>query len=142
MSSALQLVVRTVHLLGMVALVGGSVLAWYGVRSAERVPGGRLLRFELWFWALLGLVLATGVGNLGAVGAPGPGTRWGTVLTAKLLVVLAFVVGSFLRSLAVLRLPADATVPDRGGARLERAYGATAATLLLLVAIAEVLAHG
>lgn len=140
MSSALHLAVRTVHLLGMVALVGGSVLAWNSVRRADRVPGARLLRFELWFWALLGVVLATGVGNLGAVGAPGPGTQWGTVLTVKLLVVLAFVVGSFLRSLAVLGWPDDA--PPARGSTLERAYGATAATLLLVVALAEVLAHG
>lgn len=140
MSSALHLAVRTVHLLGMVALVGGSVLAWNAVRGGGRVPNARLLRYELGFWALLGLLVATGVGNLGAVGAPGPDTQWGTVLTAKLLVVLAFVFGSFLRTLLILQWPDRAAA--RPGSTLGRAYGATALTLLVLVVLAEVLAHG
>jgi hypothetical protein len=93
----------------------------------------------------MGLLVVTGVGNLGALGPPGPATRWGTVLTGKLLVVTAFVLGSFLRTLAVADLrrlsTGDAAAP-RGRRFCRRAYAATAWTLVAVVALAEVLAHG
>jgi F0F1-type ATP synthase membrane subunit c/vacuolar-type H+-ATPase subunit K len=63
------------------------------------------------------------------------------VLTVKLVVVLAVGLGSAVRSLAVGRLRgrgADAATR----ASLRQLYAATAWSLVLLVALAEVLAHG
>ncbi|MEA5388151.1 hypothetical protein VB779_14625 [Haloarculaceae archaeon H-GB11] len=87
----------------------------------------------------LGVMVVTGVGNLGALGGPGPGTHWGRVFAVKLVVVLGVVVGSFVRTMAVVKLR------ERGQAAtalLRRTYGATAALLLFVVVLAEVLAHG
>lgn len=135
MATALHLLVRTVHVLGMAVLLGGSAAVWYALRADRAVP---LATFEWAFWATFGAMLVTGVGNLGTLGPPAPDTRWGTVLTVKLLVVLAFTLGSGLRTLAVVRLPDGYTDPPA----LRWLYGATTATLLLLVGLAEVLAHG
>ena len=135
--AVLHLLVRTVHVLGMVALLGGSAATWYGLRSGA--PPSLPVRYEWLFWGATGAMFVTGVGNLGALGAPGPGTRWGTVLTVKIALVTAFVVGSALRTLVVVRLRArGATAADA----LRRLYGATTLTLLVVVALAEVLAHG
>lgn len=176
MASALHLVVRLVHVLGMAVLLGGAALAWDAFRGAgdhdasADAPDGtdadgndadddsegagesgsgalRLAGHYEWvFWAAMGLLVVTGVGNLGALGPPGPGTRWGTVLTAKLLVVTAFVLGSFLRTLAVVDLRARASTGPADGADgrrfCRRAYAATAWSLVAVVALAEVLAHG
>lgn len=136
--SALHLLVRTVHVLGMVALLGGSAFAWYALRDD---PGSSFpVRYEWLFWGAVGTMLATGVGNLGALGAPGPATRWGRLLTVKLVLVTAFVVGSALRTLVVDRLRGreDATAARS----LRRLYGATTLVLLAVVVLAEVLAHG
>ncbi|QLG29645.1 hypothetical protein HUG10_18725 (plasmid) [Halorarum halophilum] len=154
MASSLHLAVRTVHLLSMVALVGVSAGAWYALRTNSRPGVAGLRRVECAFWAVLGLLLATGVGNIGALGAPGPGTRWGGFLTVKLLVVLVVVLGSFVRTSAVLRLP-DGRGYARGDASsddgatpvgyepvLERLYLVTTWSLLVVVVLAEVLAHG
>jgi hypothetical protein len=135
MAPSLHLLVRTVHVLGMAFLLGGSAAVWYALRTGRSVP---LTTFEWVFWATFGAMLVTGVGNLGALGPPGPDTRWGTVLTVKLLTVLAFTLGSGLRTLVVVRLPTASTARPA----LRRLYAATTVTLLLLVTLAEVLAHG
>ncbi|QZP36911.1 hypothetical protein [Halobaculum magnesiiphilum] len=144
MSTALHLAVRTVHLLSMVALVGVSAVAWYAFRTAVPPARARLLNVECAFWGLLGLLLATGVGNVGSLGAPGPGTRWGGLLATKLLVVLGVVLGSFLRTSLVLRAPAgtDLRREPEFGPILEGSYLATTVSLLAVVVLAEVLAHG
>jgi uncharacterized membrane protein len=135
--AVLHLLVRTVHVLGMVALLGGSAVTWYALRSGT--PLSLPVRYEWLFWGAMGAMLVTGVGNLGALGAPGPGTRWGAILTAKLAFVTAFVVGSALRTLVVVRLrERGATATDA----LRRLYGATTLALLVVVVLAEVLAHG
>ena len=142
MADALHLFVRTVHLLGVITLVGGSAGAWYALRATTLALDPALARFESAYWAAFGVVVVTGVGNLGAVGAPGPATPWGATLTLKLSVVFAVVVGSMLRTLAVLRSePADLRRADRRR-RLGLGYAATAGALLVVVGLAEVLAHG
>lgn len=141
MAAALHLLVRIVHVLGMAVLFGGAAVVWIALRAAprDRDPSSLVVRYEWVFWGTMGVMVVTGVGNLGALGAPGPGTRWGTLLSAKLLIVLAFVLGSFLRAFVVLALRDR----DAGGhAVLRPAYGATAVALLVIVALAEVLAHG
>jgi uncharacterized membrane protein len=141
MSAALHLAVRLVHVLGMAALVGGSAATWYALRTDLPRSLRLATRFEWLFWASLGLLVVTGVGNLGTLGPPGPATRWGTVLTVKLVVVLAVGLGSAVRSLAARRLR-DRGADASARASLRRLYAATAWSLVLIVALAEVLAHG
>jgi uncharacterized membrane protein len=137
--AALHLLVRTVHVLGMVVLLGGSAFTWNALRAgrADALP----VRYEWLFWGTMGAMLVTGVGNLGALGAPGPTTRWGSLLTVKLALVLAFVLGSALRTLVVCRLRTRGAVGDTTDA-LGRMYGTTAAVLVVVVVLAEVLSHG
>lgn len=142
MANALHLLVRTVHVLGMVTLVGGAAGAWYALRSAPHARDPALVRFECVFWGAMGVVLVTGVGNLGALGAPGPGTRWGALLTVKLSVVLLVVVGSMLRTLAVLRADRETLRSPGYRRRMAGSYAATTGAFLLVVVLAEVLAHG
>lgn len=141
MSEALHLTVRLVHVLGMAVLLGGSAFTWYALHTDARRPLSVATHYEWLFWATMGLLVATGVGNLGTLGPPGPSTRWGTVMTVKLVVVVGFAFGSVARSLAVRRLRDRSA--DVGETRtLGRLYAATAWTLVLVVALAEVLAHG
>jgi putative copper export protein len=138
----LSLAIRTLHVLTMAVLVGGTLAVWYSYRSGALSDLTLARRYEWGFWAALGVVVVTGVGNLGALGAPGPATAWGQTFLVKLLVVLAVVVGSAVRTLAVVRA-------DDGGRRrtaqlqsVGRLYGVTTVSLLALVVLAEVLAHG
>ena len=141
MSAALHLAVRLVHVLGMAALVGGSAATWYALRIDLPRSLRLATRFEWLFWASLGLMVVTGVGNLGTLGPPAPATRWGTVLTVKLVVVLAVGLGSAVRSLAVGRLRGRGT-DAATRASLRRLYAATAWSLVLHGALAEVRANG
>lgn len=141
MTESLHLAIRTVHVLGMALLVGGAAGVWAAARRSVTDCGALASTYEWVFWAALGAMVVTGIGNLGALGAPGPETRWGQVLLAKLAVVTLFVVASAVRTLAVVR--ADGAVPsDALAAWSRRAYGLTTVGLLVLVVLAEVLAHG
>ena len=125
----------------------GTVALWYGYRRGATTAVDAARQYEWLFWGGLGVITVTGVGNLGALGPPGPGTDWGRLLLVKLLVVVALVVGSAVRTLVVVRAESDRTADERVAApefrvTLERAYGVTAGTLLVLVVLAEVLAHG
>jgi uncharacterized membrane protein len=136
--AALHLLVRTVHVLGMVLLLGGSAFAWNALRVDPDSSFPAL--YEWLFWGAMGAMLVTGVGNLGVLGAPGPATRWGRLLTVKLALVLAVLLGSLLRTLVVERLREGDTTAASGS--LRRLYGATTLALLAVVVLAEVLAHG
>jgi uncharacterized membrane protein len=137
--AALHQLIRFLHVTGMAVLLGGAAFTWNAMRAGDRSLA-QLVQFEWVFWATMGVMVVTGVGNLGALGAPGPGTRWGTVLTGKLLVVLAFVLASAVRTFTVLEVRRR----DRAtaGPTVRRLYAGTAWTLLALVGFAEVLAHG
>ncbi|SFR99320.1 Copper resistance protein D [Halomicrobium zhouii] len=148
MAETLHVAVRTLHVLGMVVLLGGAGTVWYVARRDDPGGGGDTASslasgYEWAFWGALGVMVVTGVGNLGALGAPGPETRWGSILLVKLAVVAAFVLGSLVRTVAVARMDAWS---DRAGVTnapfYRRAYGATTVVLLALVVLAEVLAHG
>jgi uncharacterized membrane protein len=143
MSNALHLFVRLVHVLAMAVILGGAAFVWQAARTDEFDSLRTMRRFEWVFWGAVGLLVATGVGNLGVLGPPGPSTHWGTVLTVRLVVVFVFLLLSIVRSLAVLR------VRDRESAsetpafdRHRMLYAGTAWWLVLVVALAEVLAHG
>ena len=139
MADALHLFVRSVHVVGMIVLVAGPAGVWYALRTSGPTAAA-LVRVERVLWIVTGVMVVTGVGNLGALGAPDPATRWGTVLTVKLLVVSLVVAGSMVRTFAVLRAARSPGRPPRD--RLRRSYAATTAAFLLVVGLAEVLAHG
>ena len=135
--------VRTVHVLAAAVAVGGALLAWVVVRAATTPADRRSARrvaagYERLFWAAMGLLAATGVGNLGAFAPAMPGGDWGATLSAKLLVVLVALGRSLVRTLAVERCRDRLeSVPA-----LAPAYGLTALALGAAVVLAEVLAHG
>lgn len=129
-----HLLIRFVHVLGMALLIGGSVAAWAGIRwdvgDSVRIATG----YEWLFWTTVGVMIATGVGNLGvmAPAVPGPGTAWGLTLTVKLLSFVGLLVASAGRLLVV-------AVREDG---LRLWYAGTAWYLIALLGLAEVLAHG
>ena len=150
-----HLAVRWVHVLGMAAVFGGAVLTWMAMHGdgAPAAPDGTrsaplriAAAYEWLFWSGAGLLVLTGVGNLGAMAPviPGPGTGWGRTFSVKLVVVLVLLLGSLVRTLGVVGLVA--ATPSRATTaaldRLRFGYAATAVYLLLVVALAVVLAHG
>lgn len=146
-----HLVVRWIHLLGMAALFGGAVLAWGMFRHATLretpLAGLRVAATYEWlFWAGAGLLVLTGVGNLGAIAPaiPGPGTSWGTTFSVKIVGVLGLLLGSLVRTLGVVGLlsRAPTRLAPAESDRLRFGYAATALYLLAVVLLAEVLAHG
>ncbi|MFC6785986.1 hypothetical protein [Halobaculum halobium] len=147
MSLATSVLVRVVHVVGMALVFGGAASAWAALRTpAAGATSGfdpvSLARTYEWvFWGAMGAMVVTGVGNLGALGPPGPASRWGTILTAKLVAIAVFVLGSFVRTLVVFRLGRDGSA-GAGRSLLARSYGATAGAVVILVSLAEVLAHG
>lgn len=138
MAALTSLFLRLVHVLGMALLVGGAAFTWYVIRDGTDALH-IAVRYEWVFWGALSVMLATGVGNLGSLGPPGPGTEWGHVLTLKLATLLVLTVGSFVRTLVVYELRNREDAPT---ATLRRVYAATTLVLLVVVAFAEVLAHG
>lgn len=142
MAALLDLVVRIVHLLGMVSIVGGAAFLRYALHPRAEYVMQPLRDYEWLFWGVLGVLFVTGIGNIAAQGAPSPTTRWGTVLTGKLLLVLALVLGSFPRTLAVQRLEHDDDRRNTRVASLRRLYGATTLLSVAIVILAEVMAHG
>ncbi|MCJ0619818.1 CopD family protein [Haloarcula hispanica] len=138
--------IRTLHVLAMAVLVGGTTVLWYSYRSGAIASLAPARQFEWLFWAGVGVLVFTGVGNLGTLGPPGPGTDWGRTLLAKLIVVVALVVGSVVRTLLLVqasdREATSGDLPPALRRTLSRVYGVTTAVLLGIVVLAEVLAHG
>jgi putative copper export protein len=97
------------------------------------------------FWGAAGLLAMTGIGNLAAFGGAllGPATNWGTTLLLKLGSVLALVILSLPRTLAVARMNAQAGATAAGPVvTLRNLYGATAGAFAVILALAIWLAHG
>jgi uncharacterized membrane protein len=172
-----SVIVRWLHLVAAASVLGGAGLAWWLLRDATRTgDAGRAAAalsasqaYEWGFWTAVGVIVATGVGNLGALApvVPGPDTGWGTMLSLKLVFVLVLLVGSVVRTMLVAGptagQPVEAPSGRAIGPRSERAvetgperfradahrlavlrsaYAVTAVWLLAIVGFAEVLAHG
>ncbi|WP_338726642.1 CopD family protein [Haladaptatus sp. DJG-WS-42] len=141
--------VRGVHVLAMAVALGGSISLWWAIRTRAPLPAERaaLLRFaegyEWLFWAALGTLVMTGVGNLGALApaVPTTTTQWGLVLYVKLVAVLGLLLLSAVRTVVVHKL-SEADTSVNVAASLSRAYAVTMLYLVGLLALAEVLAHG
>ena len=147
-----SVLIRWVHVAAMAVVLGGALLVWamsLRVARLDLAEHGRLLmalaeRYERLFWLALGLLVMTGLGNLGAFGAalPAPATAWGGRLGLKLICVLVLFIFSLVRTLVVTRLGLAA---ESGVARMARLfpalYGGTALGVGAIVLLAVVLAH-
>jgi uncharacterized membrane protein len=161
MPALTSVVIRWLHVVAAALVLGGAGLAWWTVRSATRTddPGHTAAALSLsrayeWaFWAAVGVLVATGVGNLGVLAPtiPEPGTDWGTTLSLKLVAVFTLLVGSVVRTVLAAGSLSEYTVRLASGqpridprrlAALRSAYAITTIWLLALVGLAEVLAHG
>lgn len=150
----LRLLVRLTHLGAMAAILGGALLVIALSRTDpdddQRDTAGAVLRaaesYEWLFWAAAGLLVATGVGNLGAFGEglPDPASGWGRRLTVKLLAVLSLLLLSTVRTALVIRLTTEPrlALSASGVTLLRRSYAATTLLLLLIVTLGVSLAHG
>lgn len=149
MAQSLHLLVRLLHVAAMALLVGGAALLW--LAASRTVAAGEstfvvslAVGYEWLFWAGAGVLVATGVGNLGALApaVPAADTRWGLVLAIKLVAVLVLLGGSAVRTAMVDHAARVAATHAAARRTLARAYAATSLYLVGLVALAEVLAHG
>ena len=66
---SVALIVRWLHVAAMAVMLGGAALVtWLAMRSSRAVIAETAVRYEQLFWAGLGVIVMTGVGNLGAFG--------------------------------------------------------------------------
>jgi hypothetical protein len=138
----IALVIRWLHVAAMAAIFGGALLvAWLAARGPRSIVVQVAVRYEQIFWAGLGTLVMTGVGNLGAFGLalPAPLTDWGTTFIAKMTAVLLLIALSLTRSIVVARL---ASSPDATVSALRGLYVSTAAGIAGIAALAVWLAHG
>ena len=146
-------IVRLVHVGSASLLFGGALLIFILLRLSKRKPGDSgwdviqdvMLIYEWAAWVSLGLIVATGIGNLGHYGdaLPGPRTERGRELTVKLGLVIVFLVVSAVRTLSVFLAAGEAAskAPARVAGSLRNLYGATAVFVAGIVALAISLAH-
>ena len=145
----LHVAIRWVHVAAMATAFGGAITVLAlstrpGTDSAGAVIAVAV-RYEWLFWAAAGVLAMTGIGNLAAFGAAllGPATNWGATLLLKLGSVLALVVLSLPRTLAVARISGTAGGTAPGSVTtLRNLYGATTAAFAAILALAVWLAHG
>jgi putative copper export protein len=135
----LTLAIRWLHVAAMAVAFGGAFLvAWLSWRTKDDVIE-TAVRYEQVFWAAAGVLVMTGIGNLGAFGASllEPSTSWGTTLIAKLWLVAVLIVVSLPRSIAVV-------IASQAGTRavdLRPVYTVTTSIFAAIVALAIVLAN-
>lgn len=142
-----MLAVRWLHLVGMAVAVGGAALTWALFRSPGERTGATIefaATYEWLFWAAMGALVMTGVGNLGSLApsVPAADTDWGTVFAVKLLAVMAVLGLSVVRTLLVHRGRRAEPASASGVRVLRVSYAATTLALAGIVALAGVLAHG
>jgi copper resistance protein D len=145
----LHVAIRWLHVAAMATAFGGAVTVLAlstrpGADSAGAVVGVAA-RYEWLFWASAGILAMTGIGNLAAFGAAlqGPATDWGVTLGLKLGSVLALVVLSLPRTLAVARISASTAALTPGlVVTLRNLYGATTGAFAVILSLAVWLAHG
>jgi putative copper export protein len=146
--NALHVAIRWLHVAAMATAFGGAITvlalaARPGADSAGAVVSVAI-RYEWMFWVAAGVLAMTGIGNLAAFGAAllGPSTNWGATLLLKLGSVLALVILSLPRTLAVARVRASTTPNPDSVTTLRNLYGATTGAFAFVLALAIWLAHG
>jgi hypothetical protein len=125
----------------MATIFGGALLvSWLSVGTRPEHLITIAVRYEQIFWAGIGVLVMTGIGNLGAFGLalPSPSTAWGETFVAKLWFIGVLIVLSLPRSLIVARARRGS-----GDVRALRAlYPLTTAVIALVAGLAVWLAHG
>ena len=150
---SLSYLVRWLHVAAMAGLFGGALLivalslqsSGQGGEDRHSVLLTVAQTYEWLFWLAIGLLVMTGVGNLGAFGSdvPEPETTWGGKLVIKLAAVGAFALLSLIRTLLVIILGAATGGETRGQRTILRwAYTSSLVMAAVIVAIAVSLAHG
>jgi uncharacterized membrane protein len=149
-SYQLWFAVRYIHIASVTLLLGGSALlcAWslslkqeHGAASVVQAAS----TFEWMFWSIAGVLVLTGVSNLGLKGdgLMPPNTSWGTALTIKLTTALILLAFSLTRSDIIIRCrQTPLASPARAGLVLGWMYGLTVVLLLTALWIGLGLAHG
>lgn len=144
---------RWIHVASMALLLGGASLLWgLAVKanpSSQPIANQFLLfaaeRYELLFWTAIGLIVISGIGNLGALGLnlPNANTLWGGRLALKLVVVLLFILLSLLRTLLIARLDAGTQSAFKFSAVtvLRNLYAGTVFYVIGILFLAILLAH-
>lgn len=137
---ALTLAIRWLHVAAMAVAFGGAFLvAWLAWRTKDHVIE-TAVRYEQVFWAAAGVLVMTGIGNLGAFGVSllEPSSAWGTTLIVKLWLVAVLIIVSLPRSLIVLL----ASQTEASSVDLRPVYAITTVVFASIVALAIVLANG
>jgi putative copper export protein len=133
----------------MAVAFGGAGLMSLLATARPDIRSTDLLRiatiYERAFWAAAGVLVMTGVGNLGAFGAqlPSRDSAWGITLLAKLALVVVLMLASVPRTLVVVQLGVleDSATP-RIAPLLARLYLMTLGGLVVISALAVWLSHG
>jgi uncharacterized membrane protein len=150
-SYGLWFTVRYVHVASMTVLAGGALtmctLCLASTTPVEAEPAWAAApAYEWTFWSIIGVIVATGVSNLGlkGEGLMGPQTTWGSALSVKLGLVLLLIAVSLLRSDFVIRcaMATHRRATARARALLATLYGLTLALVLAALWIGLGLAHG
>ena len=144
----LHVTIRWVHVAAMATAFGGAITVLALATRPAGDPASAVLsvaiRYEWMFWAAAGVLVMTGIGNLAAFGADlsGPSTPWGTTLVLKLGSVLALVILSLPRTLAVAWMSQAAGATPPAVVRLRNLYGATTAAFAVILGLAIWLVPG
>lgn len=151
---SLPFLIRLIHIAAMALLLGGalllSALAWKNRKAPDNGPLEELMAaaraYERLFWLPAGLIVLTGIGNLGVFGAglPGPGTSWGKGFLIKMGGVALLLLISIYRSLLVTgaRQTHEPGRNPHSEPALLPLYGGTALILLTIVFLGVWLSHG
>lgn len=143
--------VRSIHVGSVTFILGGAILLliiFYlnrsGPLSSSDVALKLMAAYEYGFWAAMGLIVATGVGNVAHFGdgLPDFDSAWGQRFTLKLALVGVLLFVSAVRVLA-LYLVSSTPAELRPGrvATLEGLYGGTAVIALGVMGLAVAMAH-
>lgn len=132
--------VRSIHVLGSGFVIGGSAVLWLALRVGEPGSIRPLSWFEAGFWAVLGVMIFTGLGNLVGFGIPTTGVR-ASAFSIKLVCILLLAAVSVVRALSVLELRRRDREPSTARG-LRWLYAATTLLSALIVPLAGVLARG
>ncbi len=136
-----HLAVRMLHVVSATIAVG--VPVGLALVMRRRPPADTVERLvgdaERLQWLALALLVATGVGNLAAFEGDLPefGSDWGRVFIVKMAAVFALLVISAIRTFVI----AAQRMSTADHQRLSMWYAATAATGVIVVVLAQVLAH-
>lgn len=146
---AFSVAIRWLHVAAMAIAFGGAGLMALLATARPDLRAPELTRvatiYERAFWAAAGVLVMTGIGNLGALGGqlPSRDSEWGVTLLAKLAAAVALMLLSVPRTLVVVQLAALADGSSvRGAPLLARLYLATLGGLVAISALAVWLSHG